>query len=81
MTREPKPIFVKPATRKEGLARLLAATLYRQNPGILFFETTLVDSEIENLERWVKASFVRPRISRKQIKEEISQEDCSAAQK
>src|SRR5262245_61881029 len=68
MTREPKPIFIKPATRKEGLARLLAASLYRHNPGMPFFETKLVDSEIENLERWVKASFVRPRISREQLK-------------
>lgn len=57
---EREPIFIEPATQQEGFARLVSATLYRQNPGIPFFECGLVEQEIRNLQKWCRAALRPP---------------------
>lgn len=53
-------VFIKPATTREGFARLLAATLYRENPGIPFMEVGIVEHEINQLRRWCRKELTEP---------------------
>jgi hypothetical protein len=61
--------FVEPETWQEGLARLLAADAYRDNPNIGFGESGLVDHEINFLHKWC-AKALRP-LTRKERDQQL----------